>query len=336
VRADLPAAEERRVTDPDDPPRSPSGRVPKWVVDERMRDRIDGSGYVPGSAAVPRPGGARHRRPSVSLPAVVTAVVLVLVGWLGVRSLGGPASASAPTGTGTVTTAVPNAPPAGVDSARGRVLPALTPSVVSPAWKPFAVRTDAEGAASSLPVRWDPCRPIRYVVRPDGAPPGGADLLADAFRAVSAATGLSFVPDGTTDEPPSTDRAAYQPDRYGNRWAPVLVAWERAAENPALADDVAGQAGPTALRLGDRPEVYVTGVVELDADQLRALLATAQGRPVAREIVLHELGHLVGLGHVDERGEVMFPKVSAAGRTYGDGDLTGLAELGRGPCAPWL
>ena len=327
------------MTDPDDPPRSPSGRTPKWVVDDRLRGRIEESGYVPGSAPVPRPSGARHRRPSVSLPAVVTAVVLVLVGFLGVRSLGGSAAGPAPSGTssaGPVPSGVPNAPPAGIDATRDRVLPAVTPDVVSAAWTPFAVRTDAEGAAASLPVRWDPCRPIRYVVRPDGAPPGGADLLADAFRTVTAATGLSFVPDGATDEEPSTDREPYQPDRYGNRWAPVLVAWQRAAENPALAADVAGQAGPTALRLGDRPEVYVTGVVELDADQLRALLATPEGRPVAREIVLHELGHLVGLGHVEDRAEVMSPKASATGRSYGPGDLTGLAELGRGPCAPWL
>lgn len=326
------------MTDPDDLPRPPGGRVPKWVVDERMRGRIEGSGHVPGSGAVPRPAGARHRRPTVSVPAVVTAVVLVLVGWLGVRSLDGadPAPSPGATASGPRTAAVPNAPPAGVDATTERVLPAVTTSFVSPAWAPFAVRTDAEGAAASLPVRWDPCRPIRYVVRPDGAPPGGADLLADAFRTVSAATGLSFVPDGTTDEPPSTEREAYQPDRYGNRWAPVLVAWQRAAENPALAADVAGQAGPTALRLGDRPEVYVTGVVELDADQLRALLATSQGRPVAREIVLHELGHLVGLGHVEDRDQVMYREASTTGRDFGPGDLTGLAELGRGPCAPWL
>ena len=325
------------MTDPDDPPRAPSGRVPKWVVDERLRGRIEDSGYVPGSAAVPRPSRARHRRASVSLPAVVTAVVLVLVGWLGVRSLTGDASSAPASVTSSRgPSAPPNAPPAGVDARAERVLPAVTPAVRSAAWAPFAVRRDAEGAAAGLPVRWDPCRPVRYVVRPDGAPPGGADLLADAFRTLTAATGLSFVPDGTTDEPPSVDRAAYQPDRYGNRWAPVLVAWQRAAENPALAADVAGQAGPTSLRLGARPEVYVSGVVELDADQLRALLATPEGRPVAREIVLHELGHLVGLGHVDDPDQVMSPKASVTGREYASGDLTGLAELGRGPCAPWL
>ena len=75
---------------------------------------------------------------------------------------------------------------------------------------------------------YDPCRPIHYVVRPDGAPPGGAELIRTAVAQVSGATGLQFVDDGPTQEAPSTDREAYQPELYGRRWAPVLIAWSTA------------------------------------------------------------------------------------------------------------
>ena len=40
-----------------------------------------------------------------------------------------------------------------------------------------------------------------------------------------AEAGIPFVFDGTTSEAPSLARDAYQPSRYGDVWAPVLVAW---------------------------------------------------------------------------------------------------------------
>jgi hypothetical protein len=50
-----------------------------------------------------------------------------------------------------------------------------------------------------------------------------------------------------------------------------------------------------------------------------------------RAIVMHELGHVVGLAHVDDRGELMYAD-SVGQKTFGPGDLTGLGALGRGRC----
>lgn len=63
------------------------------------------------------------------------------------------------------------------------------------------------------PVTWDPCRTVRYVVNPAGAPPGADVLLDEAVARTSAATGLVFVNEGTTDETWAEDRDPYQPDR---------------------------------------------------------------------------------------------------------------------------
>ncbi|MGB8021524.1 MAG: matrixin family metalloprotease [Candidatus Nanopelagicales bacterium] len=80
---------------------------------------------------------------------------------------------------------------------------------------------------------------------------------------------------------------------------------------------------------------YVSGMVALDPvkiDQIR----TGMGEPVARAIIMHELGHLVGLAHTEHDDQLMFPRGNAGVTKYAVGDRTGLALLGRGQCQPGL
>ncbi|WP_310530144.1 hypothetical protein, partial [Nocardioides sp.] len=109
------------------------------------------------------------------------------------------------------------------------------------------------------PVGWDPCEPIRYRVNTTNEPAGGSQLIERAIARTSAATGLVFEDDGSTDRRPFT--AQYVPigtDR------PVIVGWSTAAEFPDLAGDVAGIGGGAAEKgiLGRR--YLVTGGVALD------------------------------------------------------------------------
>ena len=69
-----------------------------------------------------------------------------------------------------------------------------------------------------------------------------------------------------------------QPDAYGRRWAPVLVAWSTPAETPELAGDVAGIGGSAAVTRAGR-SVYVTGSVTLDAVDLGELMAVPERAP---------------------------------------------------------
>ncbi len=73
-------------------------------------------------------------------------------------------------------------------------------------------------------------------------------MILDAMARVSFATRLSLINDGSTTEGPSEARAAYQRDRYGDRWAPVLISWATPSEAPDFGVDVVGEAGPAAVR----------------------------------------------------------------------------------------
>lgn len=187
----------------------------------------------------------------------------------------------------------------------------------------------------TTPVAYDPCRPIHYVVRPGNGPVGGEDLIHGAIGRVTEVTGLQFVFDGATADRPSDDRQPYQPERYGDRWAPVVIAWETETENPIFSTDVIGEAGSQGLSIGGGPRVLVTGGVSLDGAEFIRLLATPGGQAVARAVVLHELGHLVGLDHVVDPDQLMYPTTSAV-LDFASGDLTGLAAVGSGECEPDL
>jgi len=187
------------------------------------------------------------------------------------------------------------------------------------------------------PVTFDPCRPVHVAVNPAHEPAGGRDLLLQALGELSTATGLHVVMDGDTTEVMTRDRRSYQPDRYGDRWAPVLVTWDSPATNPLLAGDVLGRAGPQAFtgtgRLDpvDDSTRWVTAQAVFNAPALHAQMRLGQDED-AKAVLLHELAHVVGLGHVTDPYQVMFDTNAYPLPSYRAGDRRGLAELGLGRC----
>jgi hypothetical protein len=190
-------------------------------------------------------------------------------------------------------------------------------------------------------VSYDPCRPIHYVVRPDNAPAGGDQMIAEAVAAASKATGFVFVNDGVTSESPSLERPAYQLDRYGNRWAPVLFAWETWDDEPQFTENwlpgsttTLGLGGSTAVTVDDANSAYVTGQVRLNAAALGTMAKRPGGTATVTAVVKHELAHVLGLDHIGDPTQLMAAKMSGNITEYAAGDLAGLAILGTGKCRP--
>lgn len=382
---------------PDDLPRSPTGRVPRWVIDDAAARRTGGAppgtswlpGELPPGAPPPlplptRPAGDAYPipGPAPSYPAVppvypavppaypnvplgrpdrprrepgpafslgrtlrLLVVGLVIVGTVAglagrMRDLGlslQPTDLAADDG-GAFTLGVPVDWPS---PARGvSPTPLATPPVVLEPDDSYAfVRTQVDGVR---PVTFDPCRPIAYVVRVAGQPDGADRLLAEAVAQVSQATGLVFVAEGETTEAPTPQRPPTDKDRYGDRWSPVLIAWQTEAVDPSLAGSVVGQGGSVSVSRGTLlggtgPEVFVTGQVVLDSEDLGRLLRQGvAGESAVRAVMMHELAHVIGLDHVADSSQLMNPTQMRGVQSFAAGDLTGLAALGSGECVPGI
>jgi hypothetical protein len=172
-------------------------------------------------------------------------------------------------------------------------------------------------------VGWQPCTTLHFRANLKAAPPNAAQDVPVALAQITASTGMHFAYDGTTTYLPWKDPAfAGYP-----AGADLVIAWATPSQVPSLAGDVVGIGG-AALRWGagvvTRP---VKGSVVLDAT---TPVRAGFGYGVTDgSLIMHEMGHVLGLGHSAEAVEVMFGSLHASSRsTYMTGDLNGLWKLG--------
>ncbi|MGI9157287.1 MAG: hypothetical protein ACR2FG_11735 [Marmoricola sp.] len=168
----------------------------------------------------------------------------------------------------------------------------------------------------SQPVGYSPCRTIAVVVNLKGAPADGLELVQTAIEHIHDASGLDLRYDGPSIDRP-TQRLA----------GPILVAWADPTEVPRLQGDTVGLGGSASLGgPGGGTVHYSSGQVALDGPSFARMSRADQ-----QAVVDHEFGHVVGLAHVMDHNELMF-KENVGLDTFGHGDLTGLALLGKVPC----
>ena len=320
---------------PTDGPSTPDPQVPSLASASR-------SGPEPYRPMDYAPRRQRRNGPGTASTLVV-ALLLVALAVVGIPRLMARSSGDDAAGTGArspledIAMGAPITPVAPSDS--GAALPPVPPDARATRLSPSPAKrsssthyTFLSTTTSGRPVGFDPCRPIHLVVNSDESPRGGEQLIKEAAAQVSAATGLVLTVDGRTTEAPTISRRSVDERLYGNRWAPVLVAWTHESANSELAGPVVGVGGPAMAPYREPSEMhYVTGGVLLDAPAFERILDEPGGRVIARSIVMHELGHLVGLGHVADQRQLMFE--SMVGQTgFADGDLEGLRQVGSGPC----
>ena len=193
---------------------------------------------------------------------------------------------------------------------------------------------------STISLRWNPCQArVTYKINASYAgttAAARASAIADtreAFRRLENATGIHFVYTGTTVSVPS-----------GSAWsenmksAEIVVAWVRPSGLTLLSRDANGNkvaaTGGYAYKTWAYPGqpwkgVIGRGFVVVNQAQQSAF-KTGFGTGVTRgNLLLHELGHVVGLNHTAATSQLMYPViVSRTNSGYRGGDLTGLSLVG--------
>ncbi|MCU1677467.1 MAG: hypothetical protein JWM93_2225 [Frankiales bacterium] len=192
---------------------------------------------------------------------------------------------------------------------------------------------------NSSHVRWNPCAKIHYRVNTTYATAGALRDVTVAISRVEAATGLDFVYDGRTTVIPQSNYGG----SGGSTPKPVVIAWAKPGKGTGRSDILSGGselavgswvASGWYDETGNHPTRITTGSVVLDVASNRLAHGFGSGRPTRGGLLLHELGHVVGLSHVNDRTQIMNPYIINRA-TYGNGDKAGLAKLGiKAGCLP--
>ncbi len=181
------------------------------------------------------------------------------------------------------------------------------------------------GAPPSDPAR--SCSPVRYVVDLTDAPPGSIEMVAEAFGRIGDSTGLTFVFAGPpVGAAPSAGSAVAMAQ-------PVLVAWTRGAALSVMANRP-DPLGYTRVQRNRNGELR-TGSVFLANDV--ALPDGFGDRRTQGGVLLHELGHLVGLPHSPNPSDLMYPEVIDGPLAWSPAEHAALRTLGhKAGCEPRL
>lgn len=227
----------------------------------------------------------------------------------------------------------------------------MTPAQASSSASHYQLTTayDAYPGTTTV-VRWNPCAPITYRINTAGwSTSYRVRLVNQAIGKLSAATGIRFTYLGTTSYIPHYAVLHYATgDRYvfnaaqqrAKTGAQLVIAWAFQGSNLArresnlLTGDEAG-VGTNSWRSSYSSQLRVLdGAVVLK----RGVWLKSWFAPGASTgaLLLHELGHVIGLRHVSDVHQIMYPVFGPySPGVYQAGDLAGLARIGRRAGCMW-
>jgi len=217
----------------------------------------------------------------------------------------------------------------------------------------------------SIKAAWDNCAPLRYAINIDLAENDAQiEVLIASIEEMEVSTGIDFQYGGVTSAGMNIDDliilpeagAPFKylpPDDNGADAVDLVVGFSDPQSTPELRGGVIGVGGSlrTDVNSEGRAE-QVRGFAVIDLEDMYVGGAdSAITLSNIKATSTHELGHLMGLGHVDTsrdgkglnpdfsdaviRDQLMFPALNPANEPdFDDGDLEGLFELyGNRPCA---
>lgn len=195
--------------------------------------------------------------------------------------------------------------------------------------------------------RWNPCQVITYRVNPDAVSSYSSQrsaAVADvrkAFDLLQAATGITFRYAGTTTQIPKNTSS--NPWYARQTSAEIVVSWvnqnsttyrTNLLSKTSSGAYVSGTGGFAFKywKTSSTPWTGATGrgYVVLNSAHNRYFKAGFGSGTTRGGLLIHEIGHAMGLRHVGATSEILYPQMLSRSTTaYGSGDRAGLSRLGR-------
>jgi len=154
-----------------------------------------------------------------------------------------------------------------------------------------------------------------------------SDLLA-SFDTIAAVSGFRFVLAGDTDEVPDS--------RWGKEWAsrapgmPVVVAVVPESASDLAFTHAAASGGGFLRREGGSLRIS-SGFVLLHAEHISDYRPGA-GFMSRQALLMHELLHVLNVGHNDAASSIMTPSLADSYGTLGAEDVAALTQLSKAAC----
>ncbi len=175
--------------------------------------------------------------------------------------------------------------------------------------------------------RWNPCAVIRWAYDPTGSYARSVNDMKRAFALLAGRSGLHFKYVG------AMNFAAYTTTDRLPAGVDVAVGWSDSSKWPRLAGNTVGLGGSSARStadVNDTSQAYriYEGYIVLDkAGRMRAGFDKT-GTATWGQVMTHEAGHVVGLGHSNGSSQLMYSAALSNNHLLGAGDLTGLSRVG--------
>lgn len=184
------------------------------------------------------------------------------------------------------------------------------------------------GEYAGQPYRWNSCQPsINVYLNPANSGSARLPELQSAVAKLRSSTGLPLTYAGTTTTTPTTTNGYGADGNYnGNR---IVVAFARSGTDSDLVPAGYAGVGGSSFESTGGPAWALFGFTVIDdAWARKADTATVTA------VLMHEVGHVVGLGHYNDTKQVMNPVIYNTTGLWGRGDWHGLSSIGRSAGCP--